>query len=288
MEINGLCDSFSLGTALHLNGKGNFSFGRLSGFSSICFLSYKNAYWEKSGMSQLISVDLIWELSQWKRKEREKLVLNYSAIYISLEINSHAGDPFSAKTWLKNDFSVAGRCRRADVKKKIIKKKGVISKCSGKSGCSVASGLLTDGVFWLLSPLQRGLQLEAGARQLDKAGKESVRLSQDAGAVGMVRLASGPCFVCCRQLCHGHMSILDLWLQASTHPRWLLLSPIRRAGCVGKLIAAQVVLSLSQCTYTQPGLTGDVLSFLWISLALVEAEVNTGVKSERPLGGGSF
>lgn len=59
MEINGLCDSFSLDTALHLNGKGNFSFGRLSGFSSVCFLSYKNAYWEKSGMSQLISVDLI-------------------------------------------------------------------------------------------------------------------------------------------------------------------------------------------------------------------------------------
>lgn len=26
-------------------------------------------------------------------------------------------------------------------------------------------------------------------------------------------------------------------------------------------MAAQVVLSLSQCTYTQPGLTGDILSF---------------------------
>jgi len=59
MEINGLCDSFSLGTALHLNGKGNFSFGRLCDFSCICFLSYKNVYWGKSGMSQLISVDLI-------------------------------------------------------------------------------------------------------------------------------------------------------------------------------------------------------------------------------------
>lgn len=75
MEINGLCDNFSLGYSNEFEWKGQFQLWEVVSFflyflfffsppfSEYLFSKLQNVCWGESGMAQFISVDLIGELS---------------------------------------------------------------------------------------------------------------------------------------------------------------------------------------------------------------------------------